>query len=100
MAIGLSGLGIAGGVVYLVYLAEKLINLAKGVSLMIAELIVEKYKQRRRGKPGVEKGCEKDGKSGGTWYERQQAALREGRPFTELPPGYSDETHDNGKESP
>ena len=30
------------------------------------------------------------------WYERQQAALREGRPFDEPPPGYTPESHSNG----
>ena len=62
---------------------------------MLFELIAEKYKERR-----WEAGRREERREWRAWYERQQAALREGRPFTELPPGYSDETHDNGKESP
>ena len=103
LAIGLGGLGIAGGVVYL---AEKLINLAKGVSLMIAELIVEKYKQRRweaGRREGLQEGRQEGRREGRqewrAWYERQQAALREGRPFTEPPPGYSHDAQDPSKES-
>ena len=74
---------------------------------MIAELIAEKYKQRRweAGRreglqEGWREGLREERREWRAWYERQQAALQEGRPFTELPPGYSDETHDNGKESP
>ena len=77
-----AGLGVAGGIVYL---AEKLINLAKGVGFMLAELIVEKFKKRER---GIER------QKWMAWYERQQAALRDGRPFNELPPGYSPELQD------
>ena len=66
---------------------------------MIAELIAEKYKQRRW-EAGRREGLREERREWRAWYERQQAALQEGRPFTELPPGYSDETHDNGKESP
>ena len=45
LALALGGLGVAGGVVYL---AEKLINLAKGVAFMLAEIIVERFKRRER----------------------------------------------------
>ncbi len=92
LAIALGGLGIAGGVVYL---AEKLINLAKGVGFMLAELIVEKFKKRER-----EIGRKENQREWRAWYERQQAALREGRPFTEPPPGYSPEALSNGAEAP
>ena len=107
LAIALGGLGIAGGVVYL---AEKLINLAKGVGFMVAELIVERFKKRER-EIGVEIGVEigrEQGRGQGreekqrewqAWYERQQAALSEGKPFTEPPPGYSPEAHGNGAEA-
>ena len=121
LAISLGGLGIAGGVIYL---AEKLINLAKGVGFMLAELIVEKFKKHEREvgmRIGLEKGQEvgrqvgrqeglqeglqvgrREGEQVGQqvgreevqqqwqdWYERQQAALRSGQPFTEPPPGHS-----------
>ena len=87
LAIALSGLGVAGGIVYL---AEKLINLAKGVGFMLAELIVEKFKKRERAIGEARKQREWL-----AWYERMQAALREGRPFNELPPGYSPELRDD-----
>ena len=132
LAIALGGLGVAGGVVYL---AEKLINLAKGVGFMLAELIVEKFKKRER-EIGIAIGRQEgrvegrvegrqegrvegrvegrqegrvEGRQEGrvegrveghrewqAWYERQQAALREGRPFDEPPPGYTPESHSNG----
>ena len=104
LAISLGGLGIAGGVIYL---AEKLINLAKGVGFMLAELIVEKFKKHEREvgmRIGLEKGQEvgrQEGLQEGlqvgqeiqrqwqAWYERQQAAASAGQPFTEPPPGHS-----------
>ena len=108
LAISLGGLGIAGGVIYL---AEKLINLAKGVGFMLAELIVEKFKKHEREvgmRIGLEKGQEEGrqvGRQEGlqeglqvgqeiqrqwqAWYERQQAAASAGQPFTEPPPGHS-----------
>ena len=114
-AVALGGLAVAGGVFYL---AEKLINLAKGVGSMMFELVVEKYKQSQREagiKIGLAKGLEEGqeiGRQEGrvearqeserevrAWYERQQAALRAGLPFDEPPPGYSPETPANGKEA-
>lgn len=62
---------------------EKLINLAKGVGFMLAELIVEKFKKRER-----EIGREEERRDWQAWYQRQQAAQRDGRPFDEPPPGY------------
>ena len=59
---------------------------------MVAKIIVEKYKQRER-----EIGRRETQREWMAWYERHQSALREGRPFTELPPGYSSEGNDNGK---
>ena len=90
LAIALGGLGVAGGIVYL---AEKLINLAKGVGFMLAELIVEKFKKRER-----EIGQAMKQQEWQAWYERQQAAQRAGRPFNEPPPGYSPEARGNGSE--
>ena len=81
LAISLGGLGIAGGVIYL---AEKLINLAKGVGFMLAELIVEKFKKHER-----EVGRKEGRQEWQDWYDRQQAAQRAGQPFTEPPPGHS-----------
>ena len=125
LAISLGGLGIAGGVIYL---AEKLINLAKGVGFMLAELIVEKFKKHEREvgmRIGLEKGQEEgrqvgheegrqvgrqeglqEGRQEGqevqrqwqAWYDRQQAALRAGQPFTEPPPGHS--VNGSGEKSP
>ena len=117
LAVVLSGLAVAGGVVYL---AEKLINLAKEVALMVAQLIVEKYKQHRweagrkigikqgleRGREqgleqgterGLERGRDERQREWESWHERQQAALREGRPFDEPTPGHSPKGNDNGK---
>ena len=106
LAISLGGLGIAGGVIYL---AEKLINLAKGVGFMLAELIVEKFKKherevgrkegRREGEQvGQQVGREEERQEWRAWYERQQAALRAGQPFTEPPPGHS--ANGSGNNSP
>ena len=95
LAFALGGLGVAGGVVYL---AEKLINLAKGVALMLAELIVEKYKKHRF-EMGKRAGREETQRTWQAWYRRQQAALREGRPFDELPPGYFRESGESGRDN-
>ena len=110
LAIALGGLAVAGGVVYL---AEKLIYLAKEVAFMVARYIVEKYEKHRYEagmeagmKAGMEVGMEAGMEAGRdeerqywqAWYERQQAALRDGRPFDEPPPGYSSQPADNGKE--
>ena len=78
MAVALGGLGVAGGVVYL---AEKLISLAKEVAFMVAEYIVERYKRRR-----WEAGWREASQAWQAWYERMQEAQREGRPFNEPPP--------------
>ena len=93
LAIALGGLAVAGGVVYL---AEKLINLAKGVAFMLAEIIVEKFKKRER-EIGREEGREENQRTWQAWYRRQQAALRAGHPFDEPPPRYSPESDGNGK---
>ena len=125
LAVALSGLAVAGGVVYL---AEKLVNLGKGAGQMMFDLIVEKYKQhqretgikigRERGREeglaegreqGLEQGREQGleqgrqearehGRATRAWYERQQAALRAGLPFDEPPPLYDPEAHANGAE--
>ena len=115
LAVALGGLAVAGGIVYL---AEKLINLAKRVTVMVFELIVEKYKEHRFDagrKTGRLEGREEgllEGREEGllegrgerqrewqAWYERQQAALRAGQPFDEPPPGYDPADHTNGRES-
>ena len=44
LAVALSGLAVAGGVVYL---AEKLFNTGKGVGQRALELVVERYKQHQ-----------------------------------------------------
>ena len=83
---------------------------------MVAQWIVEKYKQREREigiKIGLERGLEQGRKQGReqgikqsreelqreweSWYERQQAAFREGRPFDEPTPGHSPDTPDLSK---
>ncbi len=107
LAVGLGGLGVAGGVVYL---AEKLINLAKGVAFMLAELIVEKFKKRERAigrEEGREEGRAKgreEGREEGraenqlawrAWHRRQQEALRSGVPFDEPPPGSDSEDNNH-----
>ena len=56
----------------------------------IFERIVEKFKERER-----RIGAEQAQREWVPWYERQQAAQREGRPFDELPPGYSAESRDD-----
>ena len=69
-------------------------NLAKGVALMLAELIVEKYKKHRfeKGKRvGRKEGREETQRTWQAWYQRQQAALRSGLQFDEPPPGFEPE---------
>ena len=56
----------------------------------IFERIVEKFKERER-----RIGAEQVQREWVPWYERMQAAQREGRPFNELPPGYSSENQGN-----
>ena len=94
LVVALGGLAVAGGIVYL---AEKLINLSKRVALMVFELIAEKYKEHRYA-VGMKAGRDEERQAWQAWYERQQAALRAGRPFDEPPPGYSPEPGSNGKE--
>ena len=60
---------------------------------MVAELIVEKFKKHER-----EVGRKEERQQWQAWYERQQAAQRAGQPFTEPPPGYSD--NGSGDKSP
>ena len=72
---------------------------------MVARYIVEKYEKHRYEagmevgmKAGMEAGRDEERRSWQGWYERQQTALREKRPFDEPPPGYSHEPGDNGRE--
>ena len=51
------------------------------------ERIVENFKKRER-KVGIELVREEGRREWLAWCERQQAAQRDGRPFTEPPPGY------------
>ena len=102
LAVALSGLAVAGGVVYL---AEKLANTWKGVVKMVLEMITEKFKQHQLEagiKIGVERGRvegqEAKSREVRDWYERQQAAFRAGIPFDEPPPVYFTDTHANGAE--
>ena len=71
------------------------------VGNMIAEyLIVERYRRAKaEGKKegikegkreGIREGAEGERSKWQAWYERQQAAQREGRPFDEPPPGVED----------
>ena len=104
LAVILSGLAVAGGVVYL---TEKLVNTAKGVIKMVLEVLTEKFKQHEREagiKIGREEGLAEGREEGRTaqsrevrdWYERQQAAFRAGIPFDEPPPVYFADSHTNG----
>ena len=70
---------------------------------MVTKFILEKYKQREREigikigieqgiKLGLEQSREELQREWESWYERQQAAFREGRPFDEPTPGHSPDT--------
>ena len=61
---------------------------------MVARYIVEKYEKHR-----YETGRKDNQKRWEAWYERQQAALRAGRPFDEPPPGYDPENNNHSGES-
>ena len=90
--VSLGGLAIAGGIVYL---AEKLINLGKGVAKVVSEIIIEKFKKAERA-AGREEGREESHRQWMAWYERQQAALRAGQPFDEPPPGFPSRDKNSG----
>ena len=96
IAIVLGGFAVTGGVVYL---AEKLINVAKEVAYLVAEIIVERYKKSQL-EAGIKIGREERQQAWQAWYQRQQSAQREGRTFTEPPPGYSPEVGANGQGHP
>ena len=106
LAVALSGLAVAGGVVYL---AEKLFNTGKGVGQMVLELVVERYKQhqletgRKQGRAEAEAEAREreraHNRATRAWYERQQAAWRAGLPFDEPPPFYDPEAHANGADA-
>ena len=67
---------------------------------MVAQMIVEKYKKHRWEagiKAGIKQGREELQREWESWYERQQAAFREGRPFDEPTPGHSPDTPDLSK---
>ena len=49
---------------------------------------------------GVEIGREQERQAWQGWYQRQEAAHREGRPFNEPPPGYSPDASANGQDRP
>ena len=58
-------------------------------NVIVEYLIVDRYK---RGKElgieqGIKEGIKENQKKWQAWYERMQAAQREGRPFDEPPPG-------------
>ena len=63
---------------------------------MVAKTIVEKFKKRER-EIGNRVGLRETQREWMAWYERQQAALREGRPFDEPTPGRYSKGNDNGK---
>ena len=110
LAVALSGLAVAGGVVYL---AEKLFNTGKGVGQMVLELVVERYKQhqletgRKQGRAEAQAEARAEARERArehnratrAWYERQQAAWRAGLPFDEPPPYYDPEAHANGADA-
>jgi len=57
---------------------------------MLADIIVEKFKKREREiglEQGLERGQRNERQAWQAWYRRQQAALRDGLPFDEPPPG-------------
>ena len=86
--VSLGGLAIAGGIVYL---AEKLINLGKGVAKVVSEIIIEKFKKAERAA-----GAKAAHRQWMAWYERQQVALRAGQPFDEPPPGFPSRDKNSG----
>ena len=49
---------------------------------------------------GVEIGREQERQAWQGWYQRQETAHREGRPFNEPPPGYSPDANANGPDRP
>ena len=75
----------------IVYLAEKLINLGKGVAKVVSEIIIEKFKKAERAA-----GAKAAHRQWMAWYERQQVALRAGQPFDEPPPGFPSRDKNSG----
>lgn len=56
---------------------------------MVEYLIVDRYKRGKSEgiKEGIKEGAKGERSKWQAWYERQQAAQREGRTFDERPPG-------------
>ena len=91
--LAMTAMGLASG--RILWLAAFSIITVEVGNVIVEYLIVDRY---RRGKElgieqGIKEGIKENQKKWQAWYERMQAAQREGRPFDEPPPG----TGGNGK---
>ena len=81
----MSAMGMASG--RILWLAAFSIITVEVGNVIVEYLIVDRYKR----------GQKKERQKWQAWYERQQAAQREGRPFDEPPPGVADDRDRNGE---
>ena len=85
--LAMTAMGLASGRV--LWLAAFSIITVEVSNVIVEYLIVDRYK---RGKSeGIKEGVKGERSKWQAWYERQQAAQREGLPFDEPPPGFGDE---------
>ena len=87
-------MGLASG--RMLWLAAFSIITVEVSNVIVEYLIVDRYKQgksegiREGIKEGIREGAKGERSKWQAWYERQQAAQREGLPFDEPPPGMGD----------
>ena len=80
--LAMTAMGMASG--RILWLAAFSIISVEVGNMIVEYLIVDRYKR------GLSKGRKETNQKWQAWYERQQAAQREGLPFDEPPPGMED----------
>jgi len=89
--LAMTAIGLASG--RILWLAAFSIIAVEVGNVIVEYLIVDRYKRgKEEGKElgieqGIREGIKENQKKWQAWYERMQAAQREGRPFDEPPPG-------------
>ena len=85
--LAMTAMGMASG--RILWLAAFSIITVEVSNVIVEYLIVDRYK---RGKSeGIREGAKGERSKWQAWYERQQAAQRDGLPFDEPPPGVADD---------
>ena len=88
--LAMTAMGLASG--RILWLAAFSIITVEVSNVIVEYLIVDRYKRGKSEgiKEGIREGAKGERSKWQAWYERQQAAQREGRPFDEPPPGYEE----------